>query len=125
MSFRLYNGKAWFDTIGFAHAGGASLGRKAELIVASITADFIDRPVAPLATAPSRRYSLYTPELQLLAETDFTTAATPAIANEYVYFGDPLGRERACVCEIPLPLCGRGCREATGKGISGAALPPL
>jgi RHS repeat-associated protein len=34
-----------------------------------------------------RRYSLYTPELQLMAETLSTTAATPAIAHEYIWFG--------------------------------------
>jgi RHS repeat-associated protein len=39
-----------------------------------------------------RRYSFYTPELQLLAETN-VTAGTPTIAHEYVWFnGDPMAQ---------------------------------
>ena len=34
-----------------------------------------------------RCYSLYTPEMNLLAETSETTATTPPIAYEYVWFG--------------------------------------
>lgn len=43
----------------------------------------------PVAAAISeyRRYSLYTPELQLMAETEITTSTAPAIAWEYVWFG--------------------------------------
>ena len=44
---------------------------------------------APIATATAgsaRRYSLYSPELNLIAETD-TTTNTPTIANEYIWFG--------------------------------------
>jgi RHS repeat-associated protein len=41
----------------------------------------------------ARRHSLYTPELQLLAETEITTATTPAIAYEYIWFaGQPLAQ---------------------------------
>jgi len=96
LSLRLYNGKTWFDTIGVASAGFGSFDRKVGPIVASVTADYIDRPAAPMAISPSRRYSLYTPELQLMAETDLTTAATPTISNEYVYFGgQPLAQIEA------------------------------
>jgi RHS repeat-associated protein len=35
----------------------------------------------------ARRYSLYTPELNLLAETELTTAQSPTIAYEYIWFG--------------------------------------
>jgi RHS repeat-associated protein len=39
-----------------------------------------------------RRYSLYSPEMQLLAETNVTTA-TPTIAHEYVWFnGEPVAQ---------------------------------
>ena len=34
-----------------------------------------------------RRYSLYTPELSLLAETENTTSESPAVETEYVWFG--------------------------------------
>jgi hypothetical protein len=40
-----------------------------------------------LTPGTKRRYSLYTPELNLLAETVATTASAPAIAHEYVWFG--------------------------------------
>ncbi len=43
--------------------------------------------------ANARRHSLYTPELQLLAETEITTAASPPIQYEYVWFaGQPLAQ---------------------------------
>ena len=87
LSLRLYNGKTWWDTIGDASAGFGSFDRNPGPIVASVTAEYIDRSIAPTAISPSRRYSLYTPELQLMAETDFTTAAAPTVSNEYVYFG--------------------------------------
>ncbi len=43
---------------------------------------------APAAAASGQhRYFLYTPELQLLAESELTTAPHPAIYTEYVWFG--------------------------------------
>ena len=43
-------------------------------------------------TAPVRRYSLYSPELELLAETN-VTSGTPVIAHEYVWFnGEPIAQ---------------------------------
>jgi RHS repeat-associated protein len=44
-------------------------------------------PIRELSADVSQRYSLYTPELNLMAETEQTNAATPAIAYEYVWFG--------------------------------------
>jgi RHS repeat-associated protein len=41
----------------------------------------------PLASGLPSRYSLYTPELNLMAETETTTASSPAINYEYVWFG--------------------------------------
>lgn len=44
-------------------------------------------PIRGLSADVSQRYSLYTPELSLMAETEQTTASTPAIAYEYAWFG--------------------------------------
>jgi RHS repeat-associated protein len=33
------------------------------------------------------RYSLYTPELNLMSETETSTASTPAVAYDYIWFG--------------------------------------
>jgi RHS repeat-associated protein len=49
--------------------------------------------VARSVVSTTRRYSLYTPELNLLAETESTTATTPAIQYEYVWFdGRPVAQ---------------------------------
>ena len=41
----------------------------------------------------ARRYSLYTPELQLLSETEYSTSPTPSIAYDYVWFnGQPVAQ---------------------------------
>jgi RHS repeat-associated protein len=46
---------------------------------------------------PQRRYFLYSPEMNLLAESELTAAATPAISYEYIWFnGHP-------VAQIDLP----------------------
>jgi RHS repeat-associated protein len=43
--------------------------------------------------AALRRYSFYTPELNLLAESEFTSAAKPAIFYEYIWFnGQPVAQ---------------------------------
>ena len=42
---------------------------------------------APLTASAARRYSLYTPEMQLMAETETTSGGSPAIAFEYVWLG--------------------------------------
>jgi len=43
--------------------------------------------------AGTRQFFLYTPEMNLLAETDLTTAQHPAIANEYIWFnGHPVAQ---------------------------------
>ncbi|HET9210780.1 MAG TPA: RHS repeat-associated core domain-containing protein, partial [Thermoanaerobaculia bacterium] len=54
-------------------------------------------PVQDLTTksiaAGTRQFFLYTPEMNLLAETDLTTAQHPAIANEYIWFnGHPVAQ---------------------------------
>jgi RHS repeat-associated protein len=43
--------------------------------------------VATHSTGDLRRYSFYTPELNLLAETERTTDADPQMAYEYIWFG--------------------------------------
>jgi RHS repeat-associated protein len=45
------------------------------------------RVAQPLATGVPSRYSLYTPELNLMAESETTAASSPAISYEYVWFG--------------------------------------
>jgi hypothetical protein len=45
------------------------------------------------SSSPLKRHSLYSPELQLLAESDVAAAATPAVKYEYVWFaGQPLAQ---------------------------------
>jgi len=47
----------------------------------------VHAPIALSSSPKAHRYSLYTPELNLMAETEQTTAPTPAIAYEYIWFG--------------------------------------
>ncbi len=49
-----------------------------------VTSRYVDTTTSPTS---ARRISLYTPELQLLAETEVSSSETPAIAHEYVWFG--------------------------------------
>jgi RHS repeat-associated protein len=45
------------------------------------------------AAGDPKKYSFYTPQLNLLSETDYTAAATPAIANDYIWFnGQPVAQ---------------------------------
>ena len=47
----------------------------------------------PLVTMPQQRFYFYTPELNLLSETELTTSATPNILYEYVWFnGHPVAQ---------------------------------
>jgi RHS repeat-associated protein len=47
----------------------------------------------PVGTTPQQRLYLYTPELNLLAETELTTSSTPNILYEYVWFnGHPVAQ---------------------------------
>jgi RHS repeat-associated protein len=39
------------------------------------------------ALTPSHHYSLYSPELSLLSETEDSTASAPAVKTEYIWFG--------------------------------------
>ncbi len=63
--------------------GGRLLGPDAVPVSLSISAT----PIANAPTSIIRRHSLYTPELQLLAETEITSASKPPIEYEYVWFG--------------------------------------
>ena len=48
-----------------------------------------------------RRHSIYSPELQLLAETEITTASKPPIQYEYVWFGgEPLAQIETATDDI-------------------------
>jgi RHS repeat-associated protein len=42
---------------------------------------------ATSAVGDLNRYSLYTPELNLMSETETSTASTPAVAYDYIWFG--------------------------------------
>jgi hypothetical protein len=47
----------------------------------------VSATVRTLDSGTKNRYSLYTPELSLMAETAMTTATNPEVAYEYVWFG--------------------------------------
>ncbi|MDQ6800958.1 MAG: RHS domain-containing protein, partial [Acidobacteriota bacterium] len=80
----LYSGKAWFDRIGKNTGGFAALRRRGnEPQYASLRSMASSGETPPTLT----RYSLYTPELNLLAETQLTSSATPTIQYEYAWFG--------------------------------------
>ena len=83
MSFRMYNGKAWFDRAGKASPGQTSI----EPVVLGFSAMFATKNAVSMSSGLQRRYSFYTPELNLLAESELTTSATPATAYEYIWFG--------------------------------------
>lgn len=114
-SFRMqsYAGQTWLDRVGAAPGGSASLtpqpsGNAVSRLLARLGSSWRRRrqPEVPPVTmsitagridsdAPGdpRRYSFYTPELNLLAETSVSTAATPPIAYEYVWFaGEPVAQ---------------------------------
>jgi RHS repeat-associated protein len=47
------------------------------------------QPLAPAAVpSGTRRFSVYSPELHLLAESELTTSASPAILTDYIWFAD-------------------------------------
>jgi RHS repeat-associated protein len=47
------------------------------------------QPVAPSAVATgSHRFFFYGPELHLLAESELTTASSPAVLTDYIWFGE-------------------------------------
>ncbi|MDQ6802320.1 MAG: RHS domain-containing protein, partial [Acidobacteriota bacterium] len=80
----MYSGKACFDRIGKNTGGFAALRRRGnEPQYASLPSMASSGETPPTLT----RYSLYAPELNLLAETQLTASATPAIQYEYAWFG--------------------------------------
>jgi hypothetical protein len=49
----------------------------------------LSQTVAPATVATgSRRFFFYSPELHLIAESELTTGASPAILSEYIWFSD-------------------------------------
>jgi RHS repeat-associated protein len=53
------------------------------------------------SVTPPRRVSLYTPELQLMAETAMTTTATPPVEYEYIWLaGQPLAQITTATNEV-------------------------
>ena len=88
MYFGVWGGKAWFDRAGVQPRPQAQLSHFPPPMLSSA----FDR--AQVTNVPSpRRYSFYTPELNLLAETTLTTSDTPPVAYEYIWFnGQPVAQ---------------------------------
>jgi RHS repeat-associated protein len=119
ITFTLYNGQAWWDRVGKSPAGSGAMKPPGPMI-ASMTPQsrwrkFIHRlrsdedtslgfsvtTKLTTATGPTRSYSFYTPELQLLSETALSDAVTPPIAYDNVWFGgQPLAQINATTGEV-------------------------
>jgi RHS repeat-associated protein len=93
----------YFDLDELDGSGPESSGGTAPAIpVARRIAANTDVGVSTLSSDP-RRYSLYSPEMNLLAETEHTTSATPPIQYEYVWFaGAPVAQFTYGVPSEPL-----------------------
>jgi RHS repeat-associated protein len=119
MAFDVYGGKARFDRIAKTPAGSGAMKPPGPMIASMTPPSRWRRLIHRLrrgedtslgfsvttklttATGPTRSYSFYTPELQLLAETALTDAATPSIAYDYVWFGgEPLVQVNTTTGEI-------------------------
>jgi len=83
MYFATYAGKVWFDRAGKTSGGSAALRRQRN------EPQYASLPFMASSGGPPTltRYTLYTPELSLLAETQLTSSATPTIQYEYAWFG--------------------------------------
>lgn len=113
MALETYGGKVWFDRAGKTVGGTASLLRRKPnepqyALLRNFGVDRFGRTLLAMwdfdndsslpmisndAGSPLRRYSLYTPELNLLVETELTSSATPATQYEYVWFaGQPVAQ---------------------------------
>ncbi len=67
----------------------------------SLAASARSRGLISTTTDPLQRFYLYTPELNLLAETELTTDASPQIQYEYVWFaGQPVAQIETATNEI-------------------------
>ncbi|HSP13608.1 MAG TPA: RHS repeat-associated core domain-containing protein [Thermoanaerobaculia bacterium] len=122
MAFTLNNGQVWWDRIGKAPAGSGAMKPPGPMI-ASMTPQsrwrtFLNRlrrgedtlgfsvtTKLTTATGPTRSYSFYSPELQLLSETALTDTATPPFAYDYVWFGgEPLAQINTITGDIAYDL---------------------
>ena len=57
------------------------------------TTQDLSAPISRAVAAGTHRYSLYSPELHLIAETELTTGTRPASTNEYVWLnGHPIAQ---------------------------------
>jgi RHS repeat-associated protein len=93
-SVRLFDGEsaasADFGAFGWT-VTGVGLGSEVVPRTAGSAASVAIKPKA--VSAVGRRYSFYSPEMNLLAETEITTSGTPAIQYEYVWFnGHPVAQ---------------------------------
>ena len=95
MSFVVYEGQAWWDRTGMTTSGSGLLMRDDPLRLAEdstpppIALLFGASPVSRTNSVPAglNRYHFYTPELNLMAETEQTTSPTPTVQYEYIWFG--------------------------------------
>jgi RHS repeat-associated protein len=71
---------------GMFHSFSFATHRNACAMSLGVTAEFATMRAQPLSAATTRKIYLYTPELNLMAETDVSSANTPAIAYEYIWF---------------------------------------
>lgn len=72
---------------GRGRSGRRGIGRNSVSLSAPTSTPARQRNITVQTEDPERRYYFYTPELNLLAETQLTTSATPAVEWEYVWFG--------------------------------------
>ncbi|HEX3528051.1 MAG TPA: carboxypeptidase regulatory-like domain-containing protein [Thermoanaerobaculia bacterium] len=94
-------GHPGFGTIVSVIADGAALFpavqtaavRATDSVTDTAAATSVQSPQLRAVTAGTRQFFLYTPEMNLLAETELTTSAHPLIGNEYIWFnGHPLAQ---------------------------------
>ena len=86
------NGISRSGIVTFTAIPQALLQRSAEVQCASLSIASCLTAMAlqpsPLSAGDTTGYTLYTPELRLLAETEITAASTKSIAYSYLWFGD-------------------------------------
>lgn len=114
--FFVYDGQAWVDRVGVDDSGSASIAPEpsSNVLMATLRerlSPWTARPRVTLfaraeyigseSAGDMRRISFYTPELNLMAETEATPDASPAIAYEYLWFGgQPVAQVASTTGEI-------------------------
>lgn len=96
MWFASMAGRVWFDR------AGKTVGSVAQNLRQKPAVQYAELPsMASSGSSSPTRYFLYTPELNLLAETELTVNAAPAIQYEYIWFGgQPVGQVMTATNQI-------------------------